>query len=55
MLCNTFVHVLKSIYDFADSIEDKDTKIKLIEIMRRHENMPANLIAAAGAGVKGKR
>lgn len=54
MLCNTFVHVLKSMYDFAETIEDKTLRIKLIENIRKHEGMPANLIAAAGAGVKQK-
>lgn len=53
MLCNTFVHVLKSLYEFAEKIEDKELKIKLIEKIRSHENAPATLIAAAGAGVKG--
>jgi hypothetical protein len=51
-LCNTFVHVAKELYDFAEKIEDKDLKIKLTELIRKHENMPATLIAAMGAGRK---
>lgn len=52
MLCNTFVHVLKALYDFADNIEDKTLRIRLIELIRKQEGMPGNLISAAGAGVK---
>jgi len=52
MMVNTFVHVLLALYAFAETIEDKDTKIKLIEIIRKQEGMPGNLINAASAGVK---
>lgn len=53
MLCNTFVHVLKALYDFAENaIEDKTLRIRLIELIRKQEGMPGNLISAAGAGVK---
>lgn len=55
MLCNTFVHVAKDMYDFAESIDDASTKIGLIELIRKHENMPANLIAATTAGVNKKK
>lgn len=51
MLANTYVHVLKSLYDFADTIADKETKIKLISLIRSNEGMPANLISAAKANV----
>lgn len=51
MLANTYVHVLKSLYDFADTITDKETKIKLISLIRSNEGMPANLISAAKANV----
>lgn len=51
-LCNTFVHVLKALYDFAEQIEDKSTRIKLIETIRKQEGMPGNLIEATKAGVK---
>ncbi len=52
MMVNTFVHVLKSLYDFADTIEDKNIRIKLIQKIRSHEGMPATLINAASVGVK---
>lgn len=52
MLCNTVVHVLKDLYDFADKIQDKETKIKLIEKIRTHEGMPGNFVAATAANVR---
>ncbi|MCX9024598.1 MAG: hypothetical protein OIN85_00715 [Candidatus Methanoperedens sp.] len=52
MLCNTFTHVVKAFYDFAETIQDKETKIKLIELVKKNEGMPATLIAALNAGVK---
>lgn len=52
MLCNTFVHVVKDLYDFAETIQDKEVKIQLIEKIRKHESMPANLIKATVSGVK---
>lgn len=55
MLVNTYVHVLKSLYDFAENIEDSTTKIKLTQLIRKNEDMPGNLIAAAGAGVRTKK
>jgi len=51
MLANTYTHVLKAFYDFADKLEDKNIKIQLTNLIRSHEGMPRNLIAAAGAGV----
>src|ERR1700722_11833727 len=54
MLCNTYVHVLKALYDFADKLEDKNTKVQLIALIRSQEGMPGTLIAAAGAGVNMK-
>jgi hypothetical protein len=53
-LVNTYVHVIKSFYDFADTIEDKTIKISLIKLIKANEGMPGNLIAAAGAGVTTK-
>jgi hypothetical protein len=52
ILCNTYVHVLKSFYDFAEKIEDPTTRIRLIELIRSQEGMPGTVISAAGAGVK---
>lgn len=52
MMVNSFVHVAKDLYDFAETIPDKPLKIKLIERIRKHESMPATLIAATSANVK---
>ena len=52
ILCNSFVHMLKALYDFAETIQDKPTKIQLIAIIRNQEGVPGTIIAAAGAGVK---
>lgn len=51
MLVNTFVHVLDALYQFAETIPDKDIKIQLIKKIRIQEGMPANLVKAAKAGV----
>ena len=51
MLVNTYVHVLISLYEFADKIQDKETKIKLLELIRKNETMPANFMAATQAKV----
>lgn len=55
ILCNTYTHVVKGFYDFAESIEDADTKIKLIELIKKSEAMPGTLMAAVNAGVNVKR
>lgn len=55
VLCNTYTHVLKAFYTFAETISDQDTKDKLVRLIRTHEDMPGNVIAAAGAGVKAKK
>ena len=52
-LCNVYTHVLKTFYDFADTL-DKETKIKLYQLIQKNENMPGNLIAA-GVGTKGTK
>lgn len=55
MMVNSFVHVAKDLYDFAEHIPDQSLKIQLIERVRKHEGMPANLISAVNAGVKIKK
>lgn len=55
MMCNTFVHVVKDLYDFAETIPDKSLRITLIERIRKHESMPGTLINAAGAGVRNNK
>lgn len=55
MMVNSFVHVAKDLYDFAETIPDKEIKINLIERVKKHENMPASLIAAVSGGVRVKK
>lgn len=55
VLCNSYTHVIKSFYDFADKIEDADTKIKLIEKIKSNEGMVSQVISALGAGVTVKK
>lgn len=52
MMVNSFVHVVKDLYDFAETIPDKSLRIAIIERIRKHEGMPGNLIAATSANVK---
>lgn len=51
-LCNTFVHIVKAYYDFAETLTDKETKIKLMELTRKQEGIPGSFIAAMHVGVK---
>lgn len=55
MMANTFVHLFKDLYDFADLIPDREMRIALIEKIRKHEAAPGNLISAATAGVNIKK
>lgn len=55
MMVNSFVHVVKDLYDFADTLTDNEIRNKLIEKVKKHESMPGTLIAAASAGVKVKK
>lgn len=55
MMVNSFVHVAKDLYDFAETLPDKEIKIKLIERVRKHEGMPASLISAVSGGVRIKK
>lgn len=51
-LCNTYTHVLKAFYTFAETMTNQEEKDKFMQLIRKHEDMPSNLIAAAGVGVK---
>lgn len=55
MMVNTFVHVVKDLYDFAETIQDDQMRVNLIHRIRKHEGMPGVLIAAATAGVRDKK
>lgn len=52
MVTNSFVHVVKGLYDFAATIADKETRVRLEQYARKQEEVPANLISALGAGVR---
>lgn len=43
-LCNMFTHVVKELYDFADTIEDKEVASKLRRVIERQETFPARLL-----------
>ena len=47
-LCNTYVHVLKEFYDFADTIADPTIKKNLQKLIKSKEDMPANFISLMG-------
>lgn len=51
-LCNSYVHVLKAFYDFADTL-DFSTKMKLKEFIRRSEGFPGQVVGSQLAGVRG--
>ena len=55
MMVNTFVHVVKDLYDFAEVIPDKNIRINLIERIRKHEGMPGNLISATSVNLRNKK
>lgn len=42
-MCNLYVHVLKAVYDFADTLEEPK-KEELRALLRKHEDMPGRLI-----------
>lgn len=44
MLCNTYTHVIKSLYSFANTIPDEQVRNQLKELIYKHEDMPANFI-----------
>ncbi|CAK9253115.1 unnamed protein product [Sphagnum jensenii] len=52
MLANSFTHIVKAFYDFAETVSDKETKLRLIALTRKQEEVPANLIAALSAGMQ---
>jgi len=53
IMVNSFVHVLKDLYEFAErDLINREDKVKMIERIRKHESMPGTLIAAAAGGVR---
>lgn len=55
MMVNSFVHVVKDLYDFAENLQDREIRSRLMERIRKHESMPGTLISAASAGVRMKK
>lgn len=55
MMVNSFVHMAKDLYNFAENVQDRELRIRMIEQIRKHENMPASLIAAVSGGVRVKK
>lgn len=53
ILCNSYVHVLKALYEFANTLPPKK-KGELVALLRSHESMPANVSIALKNGVKEK-
>jgi hypothetical protein len=52
ILCNSFVHVCKALYEFANTLTVPEERIQLIALIRAQESVPGTIISAAGAGVK---
>lgn len=53
ILVNTYVHVLKALYDYAESLPEQ-YKNGLEDLLRSHEGMPGNIISAAASFVRKK-
>lgn len=43
-LCNMFTHVVKELYDFADTLEDQEVASKLRRVIQKQETFPARLL-----------
>lgn len=52
MLANSFTHLIKVFYDFAETIQDKDVRVRLLQLTRKQEEVPANLISALSSGMR---
>jgi hypothetical protein len=50
-LCNLYTHVLKALYDFSDTVTDKEIKIQLVEVIKKQEGMPGNFITSVNPQV----
>jgi hypothetical protein len=51
MVCNTYVHTLKAMYDFAHKMRKSKQKDKLFAIIKEQEKAPGDLIAALMSGI----
>ena len=52
MVVNTFAHMVKAFYDFANTLPDGESKIRLTDLTKRQEKLPASLIGALWSGVR---
>ena len=43
-LCNMFTHVIKELYDFSATLEDREVASKLDRIIGKQESFPAKLL-----------
>ena len=51
-LVNSFTHVVKAMYDFALTLKDPVEKQALLDLVKKHESMPADFIKSVSVGVK---
>jgi hypothetical protein len=49
-MINSFAHVCKALYDFAETLQNKEEKIKLYELIRKQEIVPSQIISAFTPG-----
>lgn len=54
MVCNSFITMFKTLYDYVNTMEDCDEKVQLMDLIREQEEAPARLITALCAGMKKK-
>jgi len=52
MIANTFTHVVKGIYDLAESVHDIELRVNLTKFARSQEEGAAGLISALSSGVR---
>lgn len=43
-LCNMYTHVIKALYDFSDTLEDKEIAARLNSVILKQEDFPAKLL-----------
>jgi hypothetical protein len=53
-LCNVYTHIIKRLYDFADTLKSEDEKKCLYELVKKSEAMPGDLIRSQ-VGTRGKK
>jgi hypothetical protein len=51
MVCNTYAHTLKALYDFAKKMRKGKKKEQLLALIKEQEKSPGELVAALQSGV----